>query len=189
MVTQFKMPLIILCAGGGGGKDFARARLLEFGYKSVVSTTTRLPRQGEENGVHYWFVTHEQFQALEAEQAFQEVATFDQQRYGVQKAHMVGKNGVAILTPSGIAQIKEEKMVIYLDIAEDVRRGRLLQRGMSPEAVDKRIESDHEQFQQFTGFDRICRDPTFMFTMHKGILFLNGVFITTYDEAEVSDRS
>jgi hypothetical protein len=168
METQFKMPLIILCAGGGGGKDFARARLLEFGYKSVVSTTTRLPRQGEENGVHYWFVTHEQFQALEAEQAFHEVATFDQQRYGVQKA---------------------EKMVIYLDIAEDVRRGRLLQRGMSPEAVDKRIESDHEQFQQFTGFDRICRDPTFMFTMHKGILFLNGVFITTYDEAEVSDRS
>jgi guanylate kinase len=178
------MPLLILCGPGAGGKTFARERLLEFGFKSVVSTTTRTPRQGEENGVHYWFITHEQFASLEAEQAFHEVATFDQQRYGVQKAHMVGKNGVAILTPSGIAQIKEEKIVIYLDIAEDVRRGRLLQRGMSPEAVDKRIESDHEQFRQFKEFDHICTDPTFTFTMSGHMLHLNGVFIANYEYSQ-----
>ena len=175
------MPLIILCAGGGGGKDFARARLLEFGFKSVISTTTRPPRTGEANGVHYWFVTLDQFEDLEKEQAFQEVATFNGHKYGIQKAHLVAQNGVAILTPSGITQIKEEKIVIYLDISNHIRRSRLLGRGMLPEAVDERIASDHEQFQQFMGFDHICTDPTFTFTMSGHMLYLNGVFIAHYE--------
>ena len=48
-----------------------------------VSATTRAPRPGEQDGVHYWFVSDEEFDRMVAEDEFLEWAVVHQAaRYG-----------------------------------------------------------------------------------------------------------
>lgn len=50
-----------------------------------VSHTTRAPRPGESDGVHYHFVSMEDFEALIGKQGFVEHAKFGGNRYGTSK--------------------------------------------------------------------------------------------------------
>ena len=53
-------------SGVGKGTVVAEVRRRHPDVWVSVSATTRAPRPGEENGVHYWFVSDEEFDALEA---------------------------------------------------------------------------------------------------------------------------
>lgn len=59
-----KGKIIILVSPSGGGKSTIAKRLFEDypELKFSVSATTRSPRSGEENGVHYHFLTAQEFQ-------------------------------------------------------------------------------------------------------------------------------
>src|SRR5688500_11674957 len=57
-------PLIIMSGPSGSGKSTLIARLLEertWPLRLSVSATTRAPRAGERDGVHYHFWTRERF--------------------------------------------------------------------------------------------------------------------------------
>ena len=57
-------PLLLVIAGpAGSGKSTLCERLLRErpGFSRVVTTTTRAPRPGEVNGVHYHFFAAEEF--------------------------------------------------------------------------------------------------------------------------------
>lgn len=56
---------VIISGPSGAGKSTVVARLLEVSpvpLEVSVSATTRAPRQGEQDGVHYHFLTHAEFQ-------------------------------------------------------------------------------------------------------------------------------
>jgi guanylate kinase len=56
---------VIISGPSGAGKSTVVARLLEVSpvpLKVSVSATTRAPRQGEQDGIHYHFLTHAEFQ-------------------------------------------------------------------------------------------------------------------------------
>jgi type 1 glutamine amidotransferase len=62
-------PVLLVIAGpAGSGKSTLCDRLVAEipEFERVVTTTTRAPRPGEINGVHYHFLTPEQFDALNA---------------------------------------------------------------------------------------------------------------------------
>src|SRR5260221_13872339 len=68
--------LFVLAAPSGGGKTSLVAALLERepGIRLSVSYTTRPPRPGEKDGVHYHFVDLPRFTALKAAGEFLEHA-------------------------------------------------------------------------------------------------------------------
>ena len=80
----------ILCGPSGVGKGTVVARLLASNptlYFSV-SATTRPPRPGEQDGVHYHFLSREQFQQWIDEDAFLEHAEFVGNCYGTPKLYV-----------------------------------------------------------------------------------------------------
>ncbi len=64
-----------------------------------ISATTRPPRPGEEDGVHYFFMTQEEFAALREEGGFLENATFCGNSYGTPRAAVMEKleKGIDVL--------------------------------------------------------------------------------------------
>ncbi len=77
--------LLILAGPAGSGKSTLCDRLVAEvpGFSRVVTTTTRTPRTGEVDSVHYHFLTPEQFDAKVAANAFLEWAwVHGRKRYG-----------------------------------------------------------------------------------------------------------
>lgn len=80
---------IVFSGPSGTGKSTLLKKLFSahpdlFGFS--VSHTTRKPRAGEEDGVHYHFTTPEHFEKLVAEDKFEEHAKFGGNYYGSSRA-------------------------------------------------------------------------------------------------------
>jgi guanylate kinase len=79
-------PVFLVLAGpAGSGKTTLCERMVAQvpGFSRVVTTTTRPPRPGEVDGVHYHFLSQEQFDAKLAANEFLEWAlVFQKNRYG-----------------------------------------------------------------------------------------------------------
>ena len=86
-------PVLLVIAGpAGSGKSTLCDRLVAEipEFERVVTTTTRAPRPGEINGVHYHFLTPEQFDAGLAAHDFLEWAwVHGQRRYGTLKSSVL----------------------------------------------------------------------------------------------------
>lgn len=80
--------LFILSAPSGAGKSSLYKALLKADDKVRISVshTTRAPRTGEEHGREYYFVDHESFLDMIAEDAFFEHAQVFDNFYGTSKA-------------------------------------------------------------------------------------------------------
>ena len=86
-------PIILIISGpAGSGKTTLCERLLaEFPERveRVVTTTSRLPRPGERDGVDYHFLPPDAFEKRILEGAFIESAKVHGRYYGSQKAHVL----------------------------------------------------------------------------------------------------
>jgi len=80
--------LFILSAPSGAGKSSLAKALMEAlpDLGVSVSHTTRDPRPGEQNGVHYFFVSRGEFDAMVAAGRFLEHATVFGNSYGTSRA-------------------------------------------------------------------------------------------------------
>lgn len=79
--------LVVYSGSSGVGKGTIMAELLKRdpSIKLSVSNTTRKPREGELDGVHYNFVTKEQFEDLIKEDGYLEYAKYCDNYYGTPK--------------------------------------------------------------------------------------------------------
>jgi len=107
--------LLVLSGPSGAGKSTLVRRVLDeftdFAYS--VSATTRAPRPGEQEGVHYFFVSEARFQAMIREGALIEWArVYDRFYYGTPRAFIEeqirrGRNIVVDVDVQGGLQIME----------------------------------------------------------------------------------
>ena len=88
MREERKGMLIVISGPSGTGKGTLCGRLLrnDPSLSFSVSATTRAPREGEIEGVHYFFVSEEKYDRLLEEDAFLEHATVHGHRYGTLKS-------------------------------------------------------------------------------------------------------
>ena len=155
---------VIIVGKGGSGKDHLRKSLSEMGYKYCVSHTSRPPRQGEENGVDYFFVNIEDVSDPEfLEKNFYEWVTFNGWFYGTSVSEFK-QSDLLIMTPSGVKKLRpedrEDSHIIYLDIPEEIRRQRLLLR-RDADDVERRLAADQADFTNFDDYDEQIIDPFF----------------------------
>lgn len=107
-----------------------------------VSHTTRNPRNGEQNGINYHFVTKEAFQELKQSDGFVESAQFGSNFYGTSKAtieEQTAKGRVVVLDieMEGVKQIRasdlEARFVFIAPPSEEELERRLRGRGTDAE--------------------------------------------------------
>jgi guanylate kinase len=109
-----KGQLFVITAPSGTGKntiiEMVRKDLKGLGYS--ISHTTRAPRNGEIDGVHYYFVGKKQFEKMIQAQEFVEWAVVYNELYGtsissVRSAQVSGKDVLLDLDIQGARQIKK----------------------------------------------------------------------------------
>ncbi|MCX6155856.1 MAG: guanylate kinase [Candidatus Kapabacteria bacterium] len=85
-----KKSLIVIASPSGGGKSTV-ARFILDKFKMIqfsVSATTRAKRTGERNGVHYFYLTLEEFESKIKNNEFVEFETFFGNYYGTLKSEI-----------------------------------------------------------------------------------------------------
>ncbi len=84
--------LVISSPSGAGKTTLSRMLMDDFDdVKLSVSATTREPRPGEEDGVHYHFKSHDEFRRMIANREFLEWARVFDNLYGTPRADTVAK--------------------------------------------------------------------------------------------------
>jgi guanylate kinase len=143
--------LIVVSAPAGCGKD----TILEAVFKSCnnlhysVSATTREPREGEQEGVHYFFKTRAEFELMIDNNELLEYTEYAGNYYGTPRDYIpqmlsTGKNVVLKIEVEGAANIKklfpECILVFILPPSFDELERRLRGRGTeTDETIKKRI--------------------------------------------------
>lgn len=152
----FPRARVILVGAAASGKDFIRQVLSKRGFYHAVSYTTRPPRPGEIEGKDYHFLNVQEFEKRIAEGFWYEYVLFNGWYYGTSKEQMATCD-TFIMTPSGIKKLdpndRENSFIIFLDIPEEIRRERLKMRVMPSDSLERRIEADRKDFDNFTDFD------------------------------------
>ncbi len=130
-----------------------------------VSCTTRAPRPGEQDGVHYRFVKPSEFDRLVAEDAFLEWAEVFGERYGtlaasVEEARRAGRDILLEVDVQGARRIRERApdalMVFLLPPSEDELVRRLIVRGaISLASLEERLSSMRWEMEQDDMFDGV----------------------------------
>ena len=155
---------IILVGRAASGKDHIRKKFEARGFRYAVSYTTRPPREGEVDGVDYIFISQEEAQEMIKNDDFYEYVEFNGWIYGT-TCDQFDEDHVFIMTPSGLAHLDEDSrkksFVIFIDIDEAVRRERMAIRNMPGDSVDRRIEADRKDFENFTNYDIRITNPDF----------------------------
>jgi len=155
---------VILVGKAASGKDYARRILEERGYPYQISYTTRPMRIGEVHGKDYYFIPIFKFEDLIKMDFFYEYVIFNSWYYGTSNAQMKTRDCTFIMTPSGLAHMSEmdrkDSLVVYFDIPEEIRKERLAIRS-DADTVDRRIEADIRDFEDFKNYDIILNDPNY----------------------------
>lgn len=149
--------LIVLSGFAGVGKGTVLKSLFETheGYAYSVSATTRSPRPGEVDGVHYFFVSKERFEQMIANDELLEYACYVDNYYGTPKAYVDSKleDGFDVILEievQGALNIKKkvpDAILIYMLPPSAVTlKDRLTGRGTeTPDVIRKRMERAAEE--------------------------------------------
>ena len=168
-----KGKLFILSAASGTGKtSLAKAlveRLPDLAFS--VSHTTRAPRPGEAHGVHYYFVTPQQFDEMVAADRFLEHAKVFGNSYGTSRAATEnllrqGKNVILDIDWQGARTIKEKLpdsvSVFILPPSRAALEERLTNRGQdTPEMIERRMREAVSEISHYKEFDHVVVNDDF----------------------------
>ena len=150
--------IIVISAPSGAGKDTVVKELMKRDSSNrwvSVSATSRLPREGEKEGVDYYYLTKEEFEEKINDGFFLEYTNYAGNYYGTPKKYIKEKidNGIdviLIIEIEGATNIKKlipEAIFIFImppSLKELVRR--LKKRGT--ETNEKIIKRFHEAYKE-----------------------------------------
>ena len=159
--------LMVLSGFSGAGKGTLVKRLLQKydNYALSISMTTRAPREGERDGVEYFFTDRQHFEETIEQNGLVEYASYCGNYYGTPRAYVeeqmaAGKNVILEIELQGALKIKEkfpESLLIFVTppSAEELKR-RLEKRGTeSAEVIAQRLARATEESEGIEAYDYI----------------------------------
>lgn len=168
--------LYILSAPSGAGKSSLISALLAKDTQNnmmvSISHTTRQPRPGEENGVHYYFVETAEFESLIEQGAFLEYAkVFGGNYYGtslpaIEKNLAAGIDVFLDIDWQGAQQIREKvpsvKSIFILPPSLAELEHRLIGRGQdSAEVIAERMSKAMNEISHYDEYDYVIINDNF----------------------------
>lgn len=160
--------LFIVSAASATGKDTIVSRVIEqSGGKAMlsVSMTTRQPRGEEKDGIHYFFVTDEQFRQNVEDGQMLEYAQYGRYYYGtpmkpVRRWLDEGKTVFLIIEVKGASIVREKipeaKSIFVLppsmEVLEKRLRGRMVD---TEESIQRRMTIAYDEIARAGEFDYI----------------------------------
>lgn len=159
--------LIVLSGPSGSGKGTLVKSLLSRRDDTVlsVSMTTRSPRPGEEEGVHYFFRSREEAEEMIARGALLEYAEYNGHYYGTPEQPILhwleqGKNVLLEIEVQGAEQVMDRRPdLISIFIAPpsmEELEGRLRGRGTeTEEAVAGRLKAARQELSRAFRYDYV----------------------------------
>lgn len=158
---------LVLSAPSGAGKTTLVGKLLaefpRFGYS--ISCTTRAPRQGEQDGRDYHFLTHDEFLKRRDEGYFAEWAEVHGNFYGtplapVREMLKAGKDVLFDIDVQGAAQLKlslaEAVFVFILPPGMEELEARLRKRGLdTEETIARRLANARVEMLEARWYDAL----------------------------------
>ncbi len=142
--------LKIIYALSGAGKTSLQKEVSSLpGHENVISITTRDQREGEIEGIDYYFKSIKDFKP-EQMAAFIQIGSNTNWKYGVEKSEFdrIKDTGVfSIISAQYVKDLRNyalsigvEVEVIYLYVNRKIRMNRLLERGEKQESIEARFD-------------------------------------------------
>jgi len=165
--------LYIISAPSGAGKTSMISKLLETlaDTEMAVSHTTRDPREGEVDGIHYYFITTTEFLNDVHEDKFLEHANVFGNHYGTSRAVVdtLLEKGVDVILEidwQGAQQVRklmpEALSIFILPPSKKELEKRLRGRGTdSDEVIAKRLGQSCDDIKHFDEFDYVVINDVF----------------------------
>ena len=157
--------LLIVSGPAGSGKGTVVSKLISAHEEIAlsVSATTRQPRPGEQNGVHYHFITKDDFEKRIKNGEILEYTTYCENYYGtplkeVNEALLSGKDIILEIEVDGAMQVKkklpEAVTVMLTPPDKETLENRLRSRGTeTDEVIAWRLERAKEEIALMPEYD------------------------------------
>ncbi len=164
-MNKQKGKLLVVSGPSGCGKGTVLKKVLKENsniYYSV-SATTRAPRYGEENGIHYYFITKEEFEKKISEGGMLEYAEYVGNYYGTPKDIVLAKlekgyDVILEIEVKGAMQIRkavpEAILVFIAPPSMDELEKRLIGRGTEKiDVIKSRLKKAEKEMQYQNEYD------------------------------------
>lgn len=159
--------LVVVSGFSGAGKGTLIKAMVEkyHNYALSISATTRKPREGEEEGREYFFVTRDHFETMIKEEQLIEYAQYVNNYYGTPRQYVFqqiadGKDVILEIEIQGALKIKERfpdaLLLFVMPPSADELKRRLVGRGTETmEVIDQRLHRAAEEAAGMTSYDYI----------------------------------
>ena len=159
--------LTVVSGFSGAGKGTVMKRLIQKydDYALSISVTTRKPREGERDGIEYFFKTKEEVETMIENDEFLEYARYVDNYYGTPRLYVEemlakGKNVILEIEIQGAMQIKaknpEAVLVFVTPPSFEELRNRLVGRGTeTADVIESRLRRASEEAEGMPSYDYI----------------------------------
>lgn len=160
--------LVVISGFSGAGKGTLMKELFRVykeNYALSISATTRAPREGEQHGREYFFVSKEQFEEMIAREELIEYANYVGNYYGspvsyIEEQRKSGKDVILEIEVQGAIEVKRKfpdtTLIFVTPPSKEELRRRLLGRGTeSMEQIENRLLRAKEEALSMEEYDFI----------------------------------